>query len=67
MSGEQYPRWADVMAKYFFDFVKRKYEVGTAFQMAKQRYVGTERPFNREDLKTMYEFLLLGDPSVAMP
>ncbi len=63
---KQYPRWADVLAKYFFDFIKRKYEVGTAFQMAKQRYVGTERPFNREDLKTMFEFLLLGDPSVAM-
>ncbi|MHA1650341.1 MAG: C25 family cysteine peptidase [Candidatus Helarchaeota archaeon] len=64
---KRYPRWADVLAQYFFDFVKRKYEVGAAFQMAKQRYVGTERPFNREDLKTMYEFLLYGDPSVAMP
>ncbi|NVM55237.1 MAG: hypothetical protein HWN66_16140 [Candidatus Helarchaeota archaeon] len=64
---KKYPRWADVMAKYFFDFVKRNYEMGTAFQMAKQRYIGTERPFNREDLKTMYEFQLYGDPSVTMP
>jgi hypothetical protein len=62
-----FPRWADVLAKYFFDFVKRNYDVGTAFQMAKQRYVGTERPFNREDVKTMLEFLLYGDPSVGLP
>ncbi len=62
-----FPRWADVLAKYFFDFVKRNYDVGTAFQMAKQRYVGTERPFNREDSKTLLEFLLYGDPSIAMP
>ncbi|HUX99229.1 MAG TPA: C25 family cysteine peptidase [Candidatus Deferrimicrobium sp.] len=65
-SRKSYPRWADVMVKYFFDFVKRNYSIGEAFQMAKQRYVGTERPFNREDLKTMFEFVLFGDPEIKL-
>ena len=56
---------ADLIAQYFVSFVLRGHSVGRAFLEAQQKFIKTSAPrIDSIELKTLTQFLLLGDPSL---
>jgi hypothetical protein len=58
---------ADLLAQYFVQFVLRGHSVGRAFLEARQEFVKSSAPrIDVYELKTIAQFLLLGDPSLHL-
>jgi hypothetical protein len=58
---------ADLLTQFFIQFVLRGHSVGRAFLQARQRFLDTCKPrINAIALKTVSQFLLLGDPSLHL-
>lgn len=58
---------ADLLTQFFIQFVLRGHSVGRAFLQARQKYLDTCKPrINAIALKTVCQFLLLGDPSIHL-
>ena len=56
--------WADLLCRYFLEEVLRGASLGRALLEARQRYVLGMSVLHAEDLKTLAQFHLLGDPSI---
>jgi hypothetical protein len=58
---------ADLLTQFFIQFVLRGHSVGRAFLQARQTYLDTCTPrISAIALKTVSQFLLLGDPSIHL-
>lgn len=58
---------ADLLTQFFIQFVLRGHSVGRAFLQARQRFLTLAAPrINAVELKTISQFILLGDPSVHL-
>ena len=58
---------ADLITQYFAKFVLRGHSVGRAFLQARQNFLADSAPrINSVELKTICQFLLLGDPSIHL-
>jgi hypothetical protein len=58
---------ADLLTQYFIQFVLRGHSVGRAFLQARQKFLTVSAPrINAIELKTISQFLLLGDPSIHL-
>ena len=58
---------ADLLTQYFIQFVLRGHSVGRAFLQARQKFLTVSRPrITAIGLKTVSQFLLLGDPSIHL-
>ena len=58
---------ADLIAQYFVGFVLRGHSVGRAFLQAQQKFIVAAAPrIDSIELKTLTQFLLLGDPSLVL-
>jgi peptidase C25-like protein len=58
---------ADLLTQYFIQFVLRGHSVGRAFLQARQKYLTVSAPrIGAVELKTISQFLLLGDPSIHL-
>jgi hypothetical protein len=56
---------ADLLTQFFIQFVLRGHSVGRAFLQARQKFLTMAAPrINAVELKTISQFLLLGDPSI---
>ena len=55
---------ADLIAQYFLVNVLDRKSVGRAFLQARQKFVHCEKMENPVNLKTLAQFVLLGDPSL---
>ena len=55
---------ADVIAQYFLSSVLEKASVGRAVLQARQRFVSTQKMESPVSVKTLAQFILLGDPSL---
>jgi hypothetical protein len=56
--------WADVLCRLFQTGVLQGASIGRAGLQARQEYVAQSAPLDPIDLKTLAQFLILGDPSV---
>lgn len=56
--------WADLLCRYFLEEVLRGASLGRALLEARQRYALGMSVLQGEDLKTLAQFNLLGDPSI---
>ena len=56
--------YADLLCRFFLESARKGASLGRALLEARQRFVKEAAPINPVDLKTMAQFLLLGDPSV---
>jgi Peptidase family C25 len=56
--------YADLICQYFVERVLRGASAGRALLEARQRYLQAAAELDEVDLKTLAQFLLLGDPSV---
>ena len=56
--------WADVLCRLFQTGVLQGASIGRAGLQARQEYVAQSAPLDPVDLKTLAQFLILGDPSV---
>jgi hypothetical protein len=56
---------ADLMTQYFFEFVLKGASLGRALLQARQQFLASQKMTNPMNLKTLAQFLLLGDPSVC--
>jgi len=56
---------ADLITQYFFENVLKGASLGRAFLQAQQRFITTQKMTNPMNLKTLGQFLLLGDSSVC--
>jgi hypothetical protein len=58
---------ADLITQYFVQFVLRGHSVGRAFLEAQQEFIRSSAPhIDVYELKTIAQFLLLGDPSLHL-
>jgi hypothetical protein len=58
---------ADLITQYFVRFVLRGHSVGRAFLEARQKFLDDSGPrIDSVELKTLCQFLLLGDPSLHL-
>jgi hypothetical protein len=58
---------ADLITQYFVQFVLRGHSVGRAFLEAQQEFIKSSAPrIDVYELKTIAQFLLLGDPSLHL-
>jgi hypothetical protein len=58
---------ADLLTQFFIQFVLRGHSVGRAFLQARQKFLTLSAPrINAIELKTIAQFLLLGDPSIHL-
>jgi hypothetical protein len=58
---------ADFLTQFFIQFVLRGHSVGRAFLQARQKYLDSCKPrIGAIALKTVSQFLLLGDPSIHL-
>ncbi len=58
---------ADLITQYFVVNVLKGYSVGRAFLEARQKFIAVSGPrFDAVEMKTIKQFLLLGDPSVHL-
>ena len=58
---------ADLLTQYFIQFVLRGHSVGRAFLQARQKFLDVSKPrVSAIELKTISQFLLLGDPSIHL-
>ena len=55
---------ADLICRYFFQHVLAGSSIGLATLQARQDYVANNSPLDTCSLKTLAQFLLLGDPSI---
>jgi hypothetical protein len=56
---------ADLLTQFFIQFVLRGHSTGRAFLQARQKFLTISAPrINAIELKTISQFLLLGDPSI---
>jgi hypothetical protein len=55
---------ADLICRYFLESMKAGASLGRALLEARQRFVKEAAPLSPIDLKTIAQFLLLGDPSL---
>lgn len=60
-SGNQH---ADLMCRFFFEEILKGASVGHAALAARQRYVQQEQTLNGVALKTLAQFIILGDASI---
>jgi hypothetical protein len=56
---------ADLMAQYFFENIVAGASLGRAFLQGRQQFITSQKMTNPTNLKTLAQFLLLGDPSVC--
>jgi hypothetical protein len=56
---------ADLMVQFFIDAVLKGASAGRAMLQARQRFINTQRMADPRNLKTLAQFVLLGDPSVV--
>jgi hypothetical protein len=56
---------ADLITQYFFENVVAGASLGRALLQARQRFITTQKMTDPTNLKTLGQFLLLGDPSVV--
>jgi len=56
--------YADLLCRFFLQSARKGATLGRALLEARQRFVKEAAPINPVDLKTVAQFLLLGDPSV---
>ena len=56
--------YADVLCKLFIEEVLKGRSTGDAVLTARQRYAKLLKPIDAFDLKTLGQFILLGDPSI---
>jgi hypothetical protein len=57
--------WADMLCQYFLEGVLEGASLGRALLEARQKYIqDAPTPLGPVDLKTLAQFLLLGDPSI---
>jgi Peptidase family C25 len=54
---------ADLMTQYFFERVLAGASLGRALLQARQRFIATQRMTDPANLKTLAQFILLGDPA----
>ena len=58
---------ADLLTQFFIHFVLRGHSVGRAFLQARQKFLTVCAPrINAVELKTISQFVLLGDPSIHL-
>jgi hypothetical protein len=58
---------ADLLTQYFVQFVLRGHSIGRAFLEAQQEFIKSSAPrIDIYELKTIAQFLLLGDPSIHL-
>jgi peptidase C25-like protein len=55
--------YADLLCRFFLESARKGASLGRALLEARQRFVKEATPINPVDLKTMAQFVLLGDPS----
>ncbi|MEP7197651.1 MAG: C25 family cysteine peptidase [Saprospiraceae bacterium] len=56
---------ADLLCQYFLIKIKEGASVGRAFLEARQRFIKDSAEFDPYELKTLHQFILLGDPSLV--
>ncbi|HZI83225.1 MAG TPA: hypothetical protein VFF44_04880, partial [Casimicrobiaceae bacterium] len=56
---------ADLLCQYFLENVRRGASLGRAFLEARQTFVRASSPLDPSELKTLAQFNLYGDPSLA--
>lgn len=56
--------YADLICRFFLESARRGASLGRALLEARQRFVKEAAPINPVDLKTLAQFIVLGDPSV---
>jgi hypothetical protein len=56
---------ADLITQYFFESVVAGASLGRAVLQSRQRFIATQKMTNPTNLKTLAQFLLLGDPSIC--
>ncbi len=56
--------YADLICRFFFESARQGASLGRALLEARQRFVKEAAPINPVDLKTLAQFMVLGDPSV---
>jgi hypothetical protein len=56
--------YADLICRFFLESARTGASLGRAMLEARQRFVKEAAPINPVDLKTLAQFILLGDPSV---
>ena len=56
---------ADLLCQFFLENVRRGASLGRAFLEARQTFVRTASPLDPSELKTLAQFNLYGDPSLA--
>lgn len=57
--------WADLMCQFWLNAVLAGASVGRALLDARQAYVERQGPLDPNDLKTLAQFLILGDPAAT--
>ena len=55
--------YADLICRFFLESARKGASLGRALLEARQRFVKEAAPINPVDLKTLAQFILLGDPS----
>ena len=55
--------YADLICRFFLEAAREGASLGSAMLEARQRFVTEAAPINPVDLKTLGQFMLLGDPS----
>jgi Peptidase family C25 len=55
--------YADLICRFFLESARKDASLGRALLEARQRFVKEAAPINPVDLKTLAQFVLLGDPS----
>jgi hypothetical protein len=56
---------ADLITQYYFENILVGASLGRAFLQGRQQFITTQKMTNPTNLKTLGQFLLLGDPSVC--
>jgi len=56
--------YADLICRFFLESARQGASLGRALLEARQRFVKDAAPINPVDLKTLAQFIVLGDPSV---
>ena len=57
--------WADLLCQYFFQSVLKGASLGRSALEARQTYIYNKGQLTGTDLKTLAQYILLGDPSVT--
>ena len=57
--------WADLLCQYFFESLLAGASAGRSVLQARQKYIANKNNLTGTDLKTLAQYILLGDPAVT--